>query len=70
MDRSCLKNFVIQKVCCQLFCFSTNFNFDYRFLEGMTGAIFEMWSWRVFETFFHVWSISEIDSHLSVRLCK
>ncbi len=36
----------------QVFCFLTDFNFDYRFLEGMTGAIFVMWSWRLSETFF------------------
>ncbi len=33
----------MQKVCFQLFGFLTDFNFDYRFLEGMTGAIFVIW---------------------------
>ncbi len=42
VDQSCLKIFIMQKVHFQLFCFSTDFNFDYRFLEGMTGGIFEM----------------------------
>ena len=52
MDRSCLKIFEMQKVHFQLFCFSTDFNFDHIFLEGITGGIFVMWSWRVSETFF------------------
>ena len=42
VDQLCLKNFEMQKVHFQLFCFLTDFNFDYRFLEGMTGGIFEM----------------------------
>ena len=46
MDRSCLKIFEMQKVHFQLFCFSTDFNFDHIFLEGITGGIFVMWSWR------------------------
>ncbi len=46
------KNFQNAKSAFQLFCFSTDFNFDYRFLEGMTGGIFEMWFWRLSETFF------------------
>ena len=46
VDRLCLKIFEIQKVCFQLFCFSTDLNFDHRFLEGMTGAFFVIWFWR------------------------
>ncbi len=42
----------MQKVRFQLFCFSTDFNFGYIFLEGITGGIFVMWSWRLSETFF------------------
>ncbi len=30
-------------MCCQLFCLWTDFNFDHRFLEGMTG----IWFWRL-----------------------
>ncbi len=46
--QSCLKFLEMQKVQFQPFCLWADFNFDYRFLEGMTGAIFEMWSWRLF----------------------
>ena len=46
------QNFQNAKVHFQLFCFSTDFNFDCRFLEGMTGAIFVIWSRRLSETFF------------------
>ncbi len=30
------------------------FNFSYRFLEGMNGAIFQIWSWRLFDRLGHV----------------
>ncbi len=42
-DRMCLKFFKSQKVHFQLFCFSTDFNFDHRFLEGITGGFFVIW---------------------------
>ncbi len=46
----------MQKVHFQLFCFSTNFNFDYIFLEGMTGAIFVILFWGNIWQFFSCWS--------------
>ncbi len=47
-----LKIFEMQKVCFQLFCFSTDFNFDYRFLEGMTGGFFVIWFGGYLRIFF------------------
>ena len=51
-DRSCLKIFKTQKVRFQLFCFSTNFNFGYIFLEGITGGILVMWVGDYLRCFF------------------
>ena len=52
----CLKFFKSQKVCFQLFCFSTDFNFDHRFLEGITGGIFVIWFGGYLRQFFSRWS--------------
>ncbi len=59
-----IKNFKMQKVCFQLFCFLTDFNFDDRFLEGMTGAIFEIWFGDYRRHFFCVCNILVINSCL------
>ncbi len=44
----------MQKVHFQLFCLWTDFNFDYRLLEGMTGAFFVIWFWRLFVKLGHM----------------
>ncbi len=44
----------LQKLYFWLFCFLTDFKKDSRFLEAMAGAIFEMWSWRLYEKWGHV----------------
>ncbi len=49
----------MQKVHFQLFCFSTDFNFDYRFLEGMTGSIFVIW----FGDYLKNWAACVMHAH-------
>ncbi len=44
----------MQKLHFQFFCFLTDFNFDYRFLEGMTGGIFVIWFGDYIRHFFHM----------------
>ncbi len=53
-DQLYFKKFEMQKVRFQLFCFSTDFNFDCRFLEGMTGAIFVILFWGNIWQYFYV----------------
>ena len=62
----------MQKVHFQLFCFSTDFNFDYRFLEGITGGIFVMWFWWIFEIFFFFayWLSDLVSEHTTYLICK